>query len=40
MYCYGKRQARAARKEAYQRAIDNRKKEEEKEEEREKDQTK
>lgn len=35
MYCYGKRQARVARKEAYQRAIDDRKKEE-KEEKREK----
>lgn len=36
MYCYGKRQARVARKEAYQRADDNRKKEEEKEEKKEK----
>ena len=40
MYCYGKRQAHVARKEAYQRAVDDREKEEEKEEKREKDQTK
>ena len=36
MYCYGKRQARVARKEAYQRAINDHKREE-KEEKREKD---
>ena len=38
MYCYGKRQARVARKEAYQRGDDRKK--DEKEEKREKDQTK